>query len=34
MTCLCVVETVEGFVRQVAAHCLPNGFHFYVSERV
>jgi len=31
MTHLYVVETVEGFVRQVAAHCLPNGFCFYVS---
>ena len=31
MRSLCVVGTVEGFVRQVAAHCLPNGFHFYVS---
>jgi hypothetical protein len=31
MTCLCVVGTVEGFVKQVAAHCLPHGFHFYVS---
>jgi hypothetical protein len=31
MTCRCVVGTVEGFVRQVSAHCLPNGFHFYVS---
>ena len=31
MTCFCVVGTVEEFVRQVAAHCLPHGFHFYVS---
>lgn len=31
MTCLWVVGTVEGFVRQVAAHCLPNGFRYYVQ---
>src|SRR5262245_60401836 len=31
MTDLFVVRTVEGFVRQVSAHCLPNGFYFYVS---